>query len=186
MHRYQWQFLGSLMLAGMLGCIAACNRVKPETATQAGDESEATAAGKPNTPTPEQSHNATPSKAEPTTPKAELEFAKLEGRWVRPDGGYTITVKSVDADGKLDAVYANPNPLPFSMAEVSRDGEVIKLFDGRYGPYVKHGKVNASLPKGMEPDQITVEQAIELLAERAEKMKSGKGKAGSRKGGRKK
>ena len=66
------------------------------------------------------------------------------------------------------------------------DGEVIKLFGGRYGPYVKHGKVNASLPKGMEPDQITVEQAIELLAERAEKMKSGKGKAGSRKGGRKK
>jgi hypothetical protein len=128
MHRNQWQFLGSLMLAGMLGCIAACNRVKPETATQAGDESEATAAGKPNTPTPEQSHNTTPSKAEPTTPKAELEFAKLEGRWVRPDGGYTITVKSVDADGKLDAVYANPNSLPFSMAEVSRDGEVIKLF----------------------------------------------------------
>jgi len=116
------------MLAGMLGCIAACNRVKPETATQAGDESEATAAGKLNTSTPEQSHNATPSKAEPTTPKAELEFAKLKGRWVRPDGGYTITVKSVDADGKLDAVYANPNPLPFSMAEVSRDGDVIKLF----------------------------------------------------------
>ncbi|MEE8488306.1 MAG: topoisomerase C-terminal repeat-containing protein, partial [Gemmatimonadota bacterium] len=64
------------------------------------------------------------------------------------------------------------------------DGEVIKLFDGRYGPYVKHGKVNASLPKGMEPDAVTVEQAIELLAERAEKLKSGKG--GARKGGRKK
>lgn len=64
------------------------------------------------------------------------------------------------------------------------DGEVIKLFEGRYGPYVKHGKINASLPKGMEPDAVTVEQAIELLAERAEKLKSGKG--GARKGGRKK
>ncbi len=64
------------------------------------------------------------------------------------------------------------------------DGEVIKLFEGRYGPYVKHGKLNASLPKGMEPDAVTVEQAIELLAERAEKLKSGKGDA--RKGGRKK
>jgi DNA topoisomerase-1 len=64
------------------------------------------------------------------------------------------------------------------------DGEAIKLFDGRYGPYVKHGKVNASLPKGVEPDAVTVEQAIELLAERAEKLKSGKGRA--RKGGRKK
>jgi len=64
------------------------------------------------------------------------------------------------------------------------DGEVIKLFDGRYGPYAKHGKVNASLPKGLDPDQVTVEQAIELLAERAEKMKSGKKPA--RKGARKK
>ncbi len=64
------------------------------------------------------------------------------------------------------------------------DGEAIKLFDGRYGPYVKHGKVNASLPKGVESDAVTVEQAIELLAERAEKLKSGKGRA--RKGGRKK
>ncbi|TFG61656.1 MAG: DNA topoisomerase I, partial [Gemmatimonadales bacterium] len=64
------------------------------------------------------------------------------------------------------------------------DGEVIKLFDGRYGPYVKHAKVNASLPKGVDPNQITVEQAIELLAERAEKMKSDKKPA--RKGGRKK
>lgn len=64
------------------------------------------------------------------------------------------------------------------------DGEVIKLFDGRYGPYVKHGKVNASLPKGLAPEQVTVEQAIELLAERVEKLKSGKGRP--RKGGRKK
>lgn len=56
------------------------------------------------------------------------------------------------------------------------DGETIKLFDGRYGPYVKHGKVNASLPRGAAPEDVTLEQALELLAERAEKMKSGKGK----------
>jgi DNA topoisomerase-1 len=56
------------------------------------------------------------------------------------------------------------------------DGETIKLFDGRYGPYVKHGKVNASIPRGAAPEEVTLEQALELLAERAEKMKSGKGK----------
>lgn len=64
------------------------------------------------------------------------------------------------------------------------DGEPIQLFEGRYGPYVKHGKINASLPRGASPDDVTLEQAIELIAERAEKVKSGKGKRG--KGSRKK
>lgn len=47
-----------------------------------------------------------------------------------------------------------------------RDGEPVNLFAGRYGPYVKHGSVNASLPKGVEPESFTLEQAIPLLAER--------------------
>lgn len=55
-------------------------------------------------------------------------FSTLPGRWVRPDGGYVINIKSVDASGKLDASYANPNPLPFSRAEATRDGNTIKLF----------------------------------------------------------
>lgn len=63
------------------------------------------------------------------------------------------------------------------------DGEIIKVFDGRYGPYVKHGKVNASLPKGVAPEDVSLEQALELIAARAEKMKAGKGRG--RRGGRK-
>ncbi|MGA8881973.1 MAG: hypothetical protein WB476_14000 [Azonexus sp.] len=55
-------------------------------------------------------------------------FATLPGRWVRPDGGYVINIKSVDTSGKLDASYANPNPLPFSRAEATRDGNTIRLF----------------------------------------------------------
>ena len=39
-----------------------------------------------------------------------------------------ITVKGVDANGKLDATYANPNVWPFYVAEVTRDGENLKLF----------------------------------------------------------
>ena len=35
-------------------------------------------------------------------------FAILVGQWVRPDGGYRITIRGVDADGRLDAAYANP------------------------------------------------------------------------------
>lgn len=43
------------------------------------------------------------------------------------------------------------------------------VMPGRYGPYIKWGKVNATVPKEIEPADISVEQAIELLAERAAK-----------------
>jgi DNA topoisomerase-1 len=49
------------------------------------------------------------------------------------------------------------------------DGAPVTLHEGRYGPYVKHGKVNATLPKSLAPDQVTLEQAIPLLAERLAK-----------------
>jgi hypothetical protein len=46
---------------------------------------------------------------------------------VRLQGGYVITIRAVDADGKLDASYANPRPLPFHVAVASRDGNPLKL-----------------------------------------------------------
>ena len=60
--------------------------------------------------------------------QAESVFGALPGRWVRPDGGYVINIRGVDAGGKLDASYANPNPLPFSRAEATREGKTIRLF----------------------------------------------------------
>lgn len=63
-------------------------------------------------------------------------YGALVGRWVRPDGGYVITIRAVDASGKLDAGYANPSPLPFYTAQASRDGSVIKaFFELRAGGY---------------------------------------------------
>jgi hypothetical protein len=55
-------------------------------------------------------------------------YRTLPGRWVRPDGGYVITIKSIDAGGKLDANYANPNPLPFFTATATEEGGKLKLF----------------------------------------------------------
>lgn len=55
-------------------------------------------------------------------------FSALVGQWVRPDGGYTITIKSVDAAGKIDASYANPTPLPFSKARATKNGRKLELF----------------------------------------------------------
>jgi DNA topoisomerase-1 len=42
----------------------------------------------------------------------------------------------------------------------------IKVMDGRYGPYIKHGKKNIGLPKGIEPNEMTLEKAVELIAEK--------------------
>jgi DNA topoisomerase-3 len=44
------------------------------------------------------------------------------------------------------------------------DGAPVELFSGRYGPYVKHGGVNATVPDAIKPDELTLEQALELLA----------------------
>ena len=48
-------------------------------------------------------------------------------------------------------------------------GGAISVLAGRFGPYVKHGPINASLPSGMEPDEVTLEEAIELIAARKAK-----------------
>ena len=46
--------------------------------------------------------------------------------------------------------------------------------DGKYGPYVNYGKVNATLPKGKDPQSVTVEDALALIAEKEAKGGGGK------------
>ena len=54
------------------------------------------------------------------------------------------------------------------------DGKPITLRKGRYGPYVKHGRQNASLPNSEDENTINLNQAIQLLKERAAKKKAKK------------
>jgi len=49
------------------------------------------------------------------------------------------------------------------------DGKPIKVLKGKFGPYVSDGETNATLPEGVEPDTVTMEQALALIAERAAK-----------------
>jgi DNA topoisomerase-1 len=51
-------------------------------------------------------------------------------------------------------------------------GGAMQIMPGKYGPYVKWGKINATVPKDIAPEDLTVEQALELIAEKA--GKSGK------------
>lgn len=59
------------------------------------------------------------------------------------------------------------------------DGGAITVRDGRYGPYVNWGKVNATLPKGKAADSVTMEEALVLIAEKAGKTPA-KGKAAAK------
>ena len=59
------------------------------------------------------------------------------------------------------------------IGEHPESGEMVEIWEGRYGPYVKHQRTNASLPKNRPAEAVTMEEALELL----------KAKAGAKKGG---
>jgi DNA topoisomerase I len=54
------------------------------------------------------------------------------------------------------------------LRELSGDGTVLKVYSGRYGPYVSDGTTNASIPRGSDPEALTFEQARDLLQARRE------------------
>jgi DNA topoisomerase-1 len=56
-----------------------------------------------------------------------------------------------------------------SIGNHPSDEAAVELYDGRYGPYVKHGGVNATVPRDIKPEELTLDQAVALLAERAAK-----------------
>lgn len=57
------------------------------------------------------------------------------------------------------------------------EGGAISVMPGRYGPYVKWGKVNATIPKAGDPMELTVEEAVALLTEKAGKTPAKKTRA---------
>ena len=66
-----------------------------------------------------------------------------------------------------------------TLGDHPSDGKPITLNEGRYGPYVKHGRLNASIPKDADPQQYSLDEAVALLQVQAEKKGKAK-KGGSR------
>ncbi len=63
-----------------------------------------------------------------------------------------------------------------TLGEHPDDKAPVEICSGRYGPYARHGKVNATLPKDISPEAITLEEALELIAAKAAKGGTGKTK----------
>ena len=64
------------------------------------------------------------------------------------------------------------------LGEHPDEGGPVNVMDGKYGPYVKWGKINATLPKDVEPDSLELEAAVLLISE---KIKKGPAKKRKRK-----
>jgi DNA topoisomerase-1 len=74
------------------------------------------------------------------------------------------------------AKKARPGPKVLKeLGPHPKDKRPVVLYQGRFGPYVKHGRQNASLPKGREPDALTLEEAVNLLQQKAAKGKAASG-----------
>ena len=58
------------------------------------------------------------------------------------------------------------------LGEHPQSGLELSLKKGRFGPYVTDGQVNASVPKGRDPQEVGLEEAVELLAAREDKLKA--------------
>jgi DNA topoisomerase-1 len=110
------------------------------------------------------------------------------GPYVSHDGKFKSIPKDESVfDIALDrAVALLKEPKQFSargalkvLGKHPQDGQPVALYSGRYGPYVKHGKVNATLPDEKMINTITLEEAVDLLS-----AKSGKGKAKGKTGGK--
>lgn len=67
---------------------------------------------KPGSTNPTES-TSTPSEQKVTQP----DLNRLVGRWLRPDGGYILEIRSATPDGKLDVGYFNPKPIHVARAE---------------------------------------------------------------------
>ncbi len=80
----------------------------------------------------------------------------------------TLLAEKRAGGGKSRFQRAAPTVLK-DLGEHPSEGGKIQVLSGRYGPYVTHNKVNATVPKAKKPEDLTVEEAIALLAERIEK-----------------
>ncbi|MGY1489422.1 type I DNA topoisomerase [Methylobacillus pratensis] len=98
------------------------------------------------------------------------------GPYVNHDGKFKSIPKSdsvfdIDLARAVELLaQANSGPAPIKELGAHPDGTGnIAIYSGRFGPYVQHGKLRATLPKSQEPESLTMEQALELLSAKAAK-----------------
>ncbi|MFV2002038.1 MAG: type I DNA topoisomerase [Paracoccaceae bacterium] len=87
--------------------------------------------------------------------------------------GMNRAVEVLAAKAATRGGRATAKPLA-ELGEHPKDGGPVNVMDGKYGPYVKWGKINATIPKDVKPGNVNMAMAVELIAARA--AKKGKGR----------
>jgi DNA topoisomerase-1 len=111
-----------------------------------------------------------------------------EFRSLAPDDDvYTITLERAKAllaqeKKSLRRQRAAPRELR-ALGPHPQSGAPLRVLDGRYGPYVTDGTTNASLPKSLAPEALTIAEAVVLLEARAGAAKPGRRRTSARKTG---
>ena len=83
-----------------------------------------------------------------------------------------LAVQADVADDALVAAEGDRDRRPRGCVDLGEHPELkgsVQVLSGRYGPYVKHGKINATLPRDRNPEEVTMAEAVELVAARAAK-----------------
>jgi DNA topoisomerase-1 len=91
-----------------------------------------------------------------------------------------VKLAEAAANGGRPARGASREPLKV-LGKHPRTEAEIKLMDGRYGAYVTDGETNATLPKSIDKDQLTLEEAAQLIDSRAAAGPAKKGRKGATK-----
>jgi DNA topoisomerase-3 len=88
----------------------------------------------------------------------------------QPDGkiGFEFEAKKEGAAGRGARAGARPAALR-TLGAHPADGKPVEVYAGRYGPYVKHGDVNATIPDRDRVGELTLDEAVALLAAKVEK-----------------
>jgi len=93
------------------------------------------------------------------------------------------TVSLAEAAALIEAKLSGQRAALRELGTHPASGKRLVIYSGRYGPYVTDGAVNATLPKGTEPEELDLEAAVDLLARAA--SRKGRGKGGRRPAARK-
>ncbi|MEZ6051643.1 MAG: type I DNA topoisomerase [Planctomycetaceae bacterium] len=101
-------------------------------------------------------------------------FDKKAHTYTTDDGSKTVDILTVDMDTALEMLSKSKSrgkaePLKV-LGEHPEDGKPVEIYEGKFGPYVKHGKVNATIPKETEINDVSLEAALPWLEAKATKM----------------
>lgn len=97
------------------------------------------------------------------------------GPYVNHDGKFKSIPRSdsvfdIDLERSVELLaQANSGPAPLRELGEHPAGGAVAIYSGRFGPYVQHDKLRATLPRSQTPESLTLEEALELLAQKAAK-----------------